>query len=72
MRTQYEFTKTTRNPYAARLKRQVTIRLDGPTITHFRQLADETGVPYQTSINLYLGDFAPSGRTLALTWKPAA
>jgi len=72
MRRQYDFTNATRNPYAARLKRQVTIRLDEPTIRYFKQLAEETGVRYQTLINLYLRDCAASGRKLALTWKPAA
>ena len=72
MRKQYDFTKATRNPYVARLKRQVTIRLDEPTIAYFKQLAEETGVRYQTLINLYLRDCAASGRKLALTWKPAA
>ncbi len=72
MRRQYDFSKATRNPYAARLKRQVTIRLDEPTIAYFKQLAEETGVRYQTLINLYLRDCSASGRKLALTWKPAA
>jgi len=72
MRKQYDFTKVTRNPYAARLKRQVTIRLDEPTIAYFKRLAEETGVRYQTLINLYLRDCAASGRRLRLTWKPVA
>jgi uncharacterized protein (DUF4415 family) len=72
MRKQYDFSKATQNPYAARLKRQVTIRLDEPTIAYFTQLAAETGVGYQTLINLYLRDCAASGRKLALTWNPAA
>lgn len=44
MRKQYDFSKATQNPYTARLKRQVTIRLDEPTIAYFRHLAAETGV----------------------------
>jgi len=72
LRKQYDFSKATRNSYAARLKRQVTIRLDEPTIAYFKRLAEETGVPYQTLINLYLRDCAVSGRKLALTWTPAA
>ena len=71
MRKQYDFSNATRNPYAARLKRQVTIRLDEPTIAYFKQLAAETGVRYQTLINLYLRDCAASGRKLALTWTPS-
>ena len=72
MRKQYDFTRATRNPYAERLKRQVTIRLDEPTICYFKAMAEETGVPYQTLINLYLRDCATSGKRLSLSWKPAA
>jgi uncharacterized protein (DUF4415 family) len=60
MRRHYDFSKAKRNPYARRLKRQVTIRLDRDTIEYFRQLADESGIRYQTLINLYLRECASS------------
>jgi len=72
MRKEYDFSKAKRNPYAARLKKQVTIRLDKGTIDYFKRLADETGVAYQTLINLYLRDCAASKRKLRMHWKPAA
>ena len=72
MRRQYDFSKARRNPYAKRLKKQVTIRLDEQTIGYFKVLAEETGVPYQTLINLYLRDCAASRRRLAMNWRPAA
>lgn len=72
MRKRYDFTRATRNSFAGRLKRQVTIRLDEPTIRYFKALAGETRVPYQTLINLYLRDCATSGKKLSLSWKPAA
>jgi predicted DNA binding CopG/RHH family protein len=68
MRKRYDFSKGKRNPYAKRLKRQITIRLDEPTIEYFRGLATDSGVPYQTLINLYLRDCAETGRTLAMRW----
>jgi predicted DNA binding CopG/RHH family protein len=71
MRKEYDFSKARPNPYARRLKRSVTIRLDEPTIAYFKGLAAETGIPYQTLINLYLRDCAASGRKLALHWRPA-
>ena len=46
MRKHYDFSKTRRNPYARRLKRQATIRLDQATITYFKDLSQETGIPY--------------------------
>jgi predicted DNA binding CopG/RHH family protein len=70
MRAEYDFSKARRNPYAKRLKERVTIRLDSPTIGYFKQLAEETGIPYQTLINLYLRDCAESKRQLNLTWRP--
>ena len=41
MRKEYDSSKSRPNPYAARLKRAVTIRLDEPTIAYFNALADE-------------------------------
>jgi predicted DNA binding CopG/RHH family protein len=69
MRKKYDFSKAKRNPYAKRLKRQITIRLDEPTIDYFKDLADETGIPYQTLINLYLRDCAAKSRKLAMRWQ---
>jgi len=71
MRKTYDFSSARRNPYAKRLKRSVTIRLDEPTIAYFKELAEESAIPYQTLINLYLRDCAASGRKLALQWRPA-
>ena len=71
MRKHYDFSKAVKNPYAKRLKRSVTIRLDQSTIEYFKALAEETELPYQTLINLYLRDCAASGRKLALTWRPS-
>jgi predicted DNA binding CopG/RHH family protein len=72
MRREYDFSKGRRNPYAKRLKKQVTIRLDEQTIGYFKELAEETGVPYQTLINLYLRDCAASRRRLAMNWRRVA
>ena len=71
MRKEYDFSKGHSNPYASRLKRQVTIRLDQRTIQYFKDLAKELGIPYQTLINLYLRDCAASQKKLTLAWKPS-
>jgi len=68
MRKRYDFSKGKQNPYAKRLKRQITIRLDEPTIEYFKELSMDSGVPYQTLINLYLRDCAETRRTLAMRW----
>ncbi len=72
MRKHYDFSKAKRNPYARRLKRQVTIRLDQDTIRYFKGLAEETGIRYQTLINLYLRECASSGKRLSVSWRPVA
>ena len=69
MRKQYDFSKARRNPYARRLKKSVTIRLDETTVVYFKDLADDTGIPYQTLINLYLRDCAAHGRKLSMRWR---
>ena len=67
-----DFSKGRRNPYAARLKRQVTIRLDERTIEYFKALSEESGIPYQTLINLYLRDCAANQKRLSVNWKSVA
>ena len=69
MRKEYDFSKARRNPYAKRLKRQVTSRLDEPTIAYFKARSSETGFRYQTLINLYLRDCATSRKRLAVAWR---
>jgi len=71
MRRRYDFSKGRKNPYAARLKRPVTIRLDGFTIDYFKALATETGIAYQTLINLYLRECAGTRRKLEMEWRPS-
>jgi uncharacterized protein (DUF4415 family) len=71
MRREYDFSKGRKNPYAARLKRSVTIRLDTFTVEYFKALAVDTGIAYQTLINLYLRECAGTRRRLAMEWRPA-
>jgi predicted DNA binding CopG/RHH family protein len=68
MKPQYDFSKATKNPYARRLKKQITIRLDSPTVDYFKALAGETGLPYQNLINLFLRDCAQQKRKPSVQW----
>ena len=70
MRKEYDLEKlkSRRNPYARNLKRQVTIRLGVDVISYFKELAAETGIPYQQLINLYLRDCLTSKRKPTLNW----
>ena len=69
MRKHYDFSKGRPNPYTKRLKRQITLRLDEATITYFRSLSEETAIPYQSLINLYLRECAASKKHLKLAWE---
>lgn len=71
MRDEYEFDEmeARKNPYAGRLKKQVTIRLGEDVIAYFKKMADEMGMPYQNLINLYLRDCAAQGRKLTMVWS---
>ncbi len=68
MRNNYDFSQSIQNPYAKRLKKQITIRLDENTIDYFKNLAEEKGIPYQSLINLYLRDCADTHRELNMKW----
>lgn len=72
MRKEYDFDKMKgrRNPYTKNLKKQVTMRMGVDIIEYFKNLAEETGVPYQNLINLYLRDCIKSKRKLSLNWTP--
>ncbi|MEK7271228.1 MAG: BrnA antitoxin family protein [Planctomycetota bacterium] len=74
MRNHYDFSKmkARTNPYARLLKQPVTIRLDRPTVAYFKALAGETGIAYQTLINLYLRDCAVRRKRPGLGWTSAA
>jgi predicted DNA binding CopG/RHH family protein len=69
MRKEYDFSRSRKNPYASQLKKQITIRLDEYSITYFKAVSAEVGIPYQSLINLYLRDCAASHRKLSLDWK---
>ena len=72
MRKEYDFSKAKKNPYVKYLKRQITIRLDDTTIDYFKNLSEETDIPYQSLINLYLRDCAARHHTIKLNWSPAS
>ena len=70
MRKEYDFSKMKgrKNQYASKLKKQVTIRMGVDIIEYFKQLANETGIPYQNLINLYLRDCVQSHRKPSIKW----
>ena len=71
MKDEYDFSKmkARKNPYASKLKKPVTIRLGEDVIDYFKEMAEETGVPYQSLINLYLRDCAAHHKKIDISWQ---
>ncbi len=69
MRKEYDFTKSKKNPYSKKLKKQITIKIDEETIEYFKGLAEESGISYQNLINLYLSDCASHHKKLEINWS---
>ena len=71
MKAEYDLSKmkSRKNPYAKKLKKQITLRLDPEVIEYFKQKSEESGIPYQTLINLYLQDCRNTGRELRMSWS---
>ncbi|MBB6480263.1 CopG family antitoxin [Spirochaeta isovalerica] len=71
MKEEYDFSKmkSRKNPYAKKLKKQITIRIAVDTIEYFKELSEESGMPYQNLIDLYLEDCANHHRKLHMSWE---
>ncbi len=69
MKEEYDFSNAKKNPYAKKLRQQVTINLDSSIIDYFKEMSAASGVPYQTLINLYLSDCVKSRRKLHISWQ---
>ncbi len=71
MREEYDIKKLNprKNPYTKKLKKQITINIDNDTIEYFKTLSNQTGIPYQTLINLYLSDCAHNKKQPQIAWS---
>ncbi len=69
MKDNYDFSNSVKNPYTAKLKKQITIRVDTDTIEYFKNQASETGITYQNLMNLYLRDCVENKRKPAFKWN---
>jgi len=74
MKKEYDLStmKSRKNPYASKLKKSVTMRLSEDVIDYFKSMAEESGVPYQNLINLYLRDCVAQHRKVDITWQQQA
>ena len=69
MRKEYDFSDSVKNPYAKRVKKQISIRIEIDTIDYFKSVAQETGISYQNLINSYLTDCAHRHVKPQLSWN---
>ena len=69
MREEYDFSNAIKNPYTNRLKKPITININNSTIDYFKDLSKETGIPYQTLINMYLTDCADNKKRINVSWN---
>ena len=47
---------------------EVTIRMGVDIIEYFKRMSEDTGIPYQNLINLYLRECVQSGRKISIKW----
>lgn len=69
MRDEYDFSHAKRNPYADRLKKQITMNMDVDTIEYFKALSKQNGIPYQVLINMYLRECVENNKQLKTSWE---
>ena len=68
MREEYDFSNSMQNPYAKKVKKQISIKIEIDTIAYFKELAKKVGIPYQNLINSYLTDCAVKHIEPKLQW----
>lgn len=68
MKKEYDFSNSVKNPYAKKVKKQISIQIESDTIDYFKELAQKVGIPYQNLINSYLTDCALKHVEPELKW----
>jgi predicted DNA binding CopG/RHH family protein len=68
MREEYDFSNSVKNPYAKKVKKQISIKIEVDTINYFKELAAKSGIPYQNLMNSYLTDCAVKHVEPKLKW----
>lgn len=69
MKKEYDFSKSIKNPYSKKLKKQISIRIEKDTVKYFKKLADEIDIPYQNLMNLYLREYAENQKKSNVNWQ---
>lgn len=69
MKEEYDFSNSIKNPYAKKVKKQISIKIENDTIIYFKELAVKIGIPYQNLMNSYLTDCAIKNIEPHLQWN---
>ena len=69
MKKQYDFSKSIKNPYIKKLKKQISIRIENDTVEYFKKLASEIDIPYQNLMNMYLRECAENNKKPNIHWQ---
>ena len=69
MKKEYNFSKSIKNPYIKKLKRQISIRIENETVEYFKELSSEIGIPYQNLMNMYLRECAEKNIKPNIQWQ---
>lgn len=74
MRKEYDLKKMKLkpNPYASKLKKSVTIRLDTDVIKYFKGLGEKNSTPYQTLVNDFLRSCKDENLAPKTVWKKSS
>ena len=69
MKKEYDFSKSIKNPYSKKLKKQISIRIENDTVEYFKKLASEIDIPYQNLMNIYLKECAEQKKKPNIHWE---
>jgi predicted DNA binding CopG/RHH family protein len=69
MKKEYDFSKSIKNPYSKKLKKQISIRIENDTVEYFKKLASEIDIPYQNLMNIYLKECAEENKKPNIHWE---
>jgi uncharacterized protein (DUF4415 family) len=69
MKKEYDFSRSIKNPYVKKLKKQISIRIENDTVEYFKKLASEIDIPYQNLMNIYLRECAEKNTKPNIQWQ---
>jgi len=69
MRKEYDFTNAVKNPYIKKLKKKISMNIDEDVIEYFKNESVNTGIPYQTLMNIILKQCAENKKKIQISLK---